>query len=160
MAPEVSLWRARDLERSINCGWMVTYSSADILTSNNAADPPGPYDVKLGVTISGDKLSATPGCSRFGELLRPDYTRWLHPRRGDSSLAAEARSHVMRDIRGQFVRKPTRSSIQPIATSNCWTCSSSVEVSVAIAVRSREYSTDTGSPKRIVACLLPRTVAE
>ena len=60
MAPEVSLWRARDLERSINCGWMVTYSSADILTSNNAADPPGPYDVKLGVTISGDKLSATP----------------------------------------------------------------------------------------------------
>jgi hypothetical protein len=30
------------------------------LTSNNAADPPGPYDVKLGVTISGDKLSATP----------------------------------------------------------------------------------------------------
>jgi hypothetical protein len=33
------------------------------LTSNNAADPPGPYDVKLGVTISGDKLSATPSAA-------------------------------------------------------------------------------------------------
>ncbi|MEO2048089.1 MAG: hypothetical protein ABGX16_16155 [Pirellulales bacterium] len=29
------------------------------LTSNNTADPPGPYDVNLGVTITGDKLSAT-----------------------------------------------------------------------------------------------------